>query len=100
MPEFPLMPGVMMCESAAQLMAYFGCKCDFKDDGVVGFGALNKVRFRGMVVPGQRLIVMVHVRKLRRNVMVICEFQGFVNQKLVVDGEIRGIVLPPETLTK
>ncbi len=99
MPDFPLMPGVIMCESAAQLIAYLGGKHGYKDDGIVGFGGLNNVRFRNMVVPGDKLIVMVHVRKLRRNVMVICDFQGFVDQKLVVDGEIRGVVLPADTLT-
>ncbi len=100
MPEFPLMPGVIMCESAAQLIAYLAGKYKFKDEGIVGFAGLNNVRFRNMVVPGGRLIVMVNVRKLRRNAMVICDFQGFVDQKIVVDGEIRGIVLPTEILTK
>ena len=100
MPDFPLMPGVIMCEAAAQLIAYLAGKYKFKDEGIVGFSGINNVRFRSMVVPGDRFVVMVGVRKLRRNVMVICDFQGFVDQTLVVDGEVRGIILPAETLQR
>jgi 3-hydroxyacyl-[acyl-carrier-protein] dehydratase len=95
MPDFPLMPGVIMCESAAQLIAYMARKFDLSVSGIMGFGGLDKVRFRRTVVPGDRLIVMVHFRKMRPNVMVICDFQGFVDRQLVVDGEIRGVVISP-----
>ena len=55
---------------------------------------IDKVKFRGMVVPGDKLIVMARMRRLRKNVMVICEIQGYVEDRLVVDGEIKGVVLP------
>ena len=100
MPEFALMPGVIMCESAAQLIAYMTGLYKVKEHGIVGFGGMNNVRFRGMVVPGDKLIVMARIRRMRKNVMVICDFQGFVDEKMVVDGEIKGVVLPPEALTK
>ncbi len=100
MPEFALMPGVIMCEAAAQVIAYLTSVYDVKDRGIVGFGGLNNVKFRGMVVPGDKLVLMAHVRKIRKNIMVICDFQGFVDEKLVVDGEIKGVVLPPEALKK
>ncbi len=98
MPDFALMPGVIMCESAAQLIAFLANKHNFAENGIVAFGGMDHVRFRHIVVPGDRLVVMVAVRKLRRNAMVVCDFQGYVDQKLVVDGEIRGIVLPNEAM--
>ena len=98
MPDFALMPGVIMCEAAAQLIAFLAGKHNFAENGIVAFGGLDNVRFRHFVLPGDRLIVMVAVRKLRRNAMVVCDFQGFVGQKQVVEGEIRGIVLPNEAM--
>ncbi len=98
MPEFALMPGVIMCEAAAQVIAYMADLYDVKEEGIVGFGGIDNVKFRGMVVPGDKLVVMASVRKLRRNVMVVCDFQGYVEDRLVVDGNIKGVVLPPDAL--
>ena len=49
MPGFPLMPGVIMCESAAQLASYHTRKHTLMQGDMVGFGGLEKVRFRGVV---------------------------------------------------
>lgn len=101
MPEFPLMPGVMMCESAAQLIAYLSGRYELRDDeGIIGFGGMNNVKFRNMVVPGDTLIVMARVSKLRKNSMVVSDFQGWVNQKPVVAGELRGVMLPAGALQR
>lgn len=98
MPDFALMPGVIMCESAAQLIAYMAGKNGFSETGIMAFGGIDNVRFRHFVRPGDRLTVMVRVRKLRRNAMVVCDFQGYVEKRPVVEGEIRGIVLPREAM--
>lgn len=100
MPDFALMPGVIMCESAAQVIAYMAGKYDFTDDGIVAFGGMNDVRFRNVVLPGDRLTMMIAVRKLRRNAMVVCDFEGYVGTRPVVDGVIRGVVLRPQLLEK
>lgn len=99
MPDFALMPGVMMCEAAAQVIAYMASRFDFSDEGIMAFGGLDRVRFRGMVLPGDTLITMVAVRRLRRNTLVICDFQGYVGTRMVVDGEIMGAVLRPNAVT-
>jgi 3-hydroxyacyl-[acyl-carrier-protein] dehydratase len=96
MPSFPIMPGVMMCETAAQLSSYFAQKYDLLGCNVVGFGGLEEVRFRGTVVPGDRLVVVVERLKVRRNAMILCRFQGFVRETLVVEGKLMGICLPIE----
>ncbi len=94
MPIVPLMPGIIMCESAAQLSSYFAQKFDLLGCRVVGFGGLDEVRFRGTVFPGDRLVIVVQSLKVRRNAMILCKFQGFVRQNMVVEGKIMGICLP------
>jgi 3-hydroxyacyl-[acyl-carrier-protein] dehydratase len=96
MPSVPIMPGVMMCETAAQLSSYFAQKYDLLGCNVVGFGGLEEVRFRGTVVPGDRLVVVVERLKVRRNAMILCRFQGFVRETLIVEGKLMGICLPIE----
>ena len=92
-PGRPLMPGVLICECAAQLSSYFALKTEMVDNGYVGLGGLESIRFRGPVVPGDRLTVMLKKGKVRRNAMFTAEFQGYVDQTLVVDGVIKGVAL-------
>jgi len=93
MPEFPLLPGVMMCEAAAQLASYFSQKFDLLGAETVGLGGLEDVRIRGMVRPGDRLVVAVQQLKIRRGAMIICRFQGLVDDALVCEGTIKGVPL-------
>jgi len=94
MPKAPLMPGVMMCEAAAQLSSYFAQKYDLLGAKVVGFGGLEEVKFRDGVLPGSRLVIVVQMLKVRRGAMIVCRFQGFVNEGMVVEGRLKGIPLP------
>ena len=100
MPNMPIMPGVVMCEAAAQLSSYFAQKYDLLGCKVVGLGGLEDVRFRGTVVPGDRLVVVVQRLKVRRGSMILCRFQGFVRETLVVEGKIMGISLPVDSAKK
>jgi 3-hydroxyacyl-[acyl-carrier-protein] dehydratase len=97
MPGMPLMPGVIMCEAAAQLASYYSKKYELMG-GLVGFGGLEKVRFRGVVQPGERFVIVSRLLKLRRMIMT-CEFQCFVNQNLVCEGILKGVALPVDQLT-
>ena len=74
------MPGVIMCEAAAQLASYYTQKFDLLGSEMVGFGGLEEVRFRDPVIPGDRLYVMTQLTKVRRGRMIVCRFQGFVGQ--------------------
>ncbi len=94
MPKAPLMPGVIICEVAAQLASYFVQKYDLLGAKVVGFGGLEEVKFRGGVVPGDRMVMVVQLLKVRRGAMIVCRFQGFVDQTMVVEGMLKGIPLP------
>ena len=97
MPGMPLMPGVIMCEAAAQLASYFSVKYKLME-GTIGFGGLEKVRFRGVVRPGDRFVIVSRLLKLRRSIMT-CEFQCFVDENLVCEGVLKGVALPVEQLT-
>jgi 3-hydroxyacyl-[acyl-carrier-protein] dehydratase len=98
MPGMPLMPGVIMCEAAAQVLTYHIQRNDLSGAEVVGFGGLDNVKFRGVVKPGDRLVMVVQVTKHRRGRMVACRFQGFVGMTLVCEGELTGVALPFEAV--
>lgn len=98
MPGMPLMPGVMMLEAAAQLCSYFTQKHDLLGAKMVGFGGLENIRFRDPVIPGDRLVIMCQLTKVRRNRMIVCRFQGVVRDSVVVEGEIKGIPLPVDAM--
>ncbi|MBN1908933.1 MAG: beta-hydroxyacyl-ACP dehydratase [Pirellulales bacterium] len=97
MPDLPLMPGVMMCEAAAQVASYYARRHQLMDAEIVGYGGLEEVRFRGVVRPGDRFVVIAHLLKVRR-MMLTCEFQCFVDENLVCEGILKGIPLPIDQL--
>ena len=98
MPDIPLMPGVIMCEVAAQVCSFHSHKHDLLGCDVMGFGGLDNVRFRGIVQPGDRLTVACQVTNIRRGRMIASRFQGFVDERIACEGEIRGVPLPVEEL--
>lgn len=98
MPNMPLMPGVIMLEAAAQLASYFVQKHDLLQTKMVGFGGLESVRFREPVIPGDRLLIALQLIKARPRRMMVCRFEGYVRERLVVDGVIKGIPLPVDAL--
>jgi len=97
-PGVPLMPGVLMCEAAAQLSSYYTQKHNLLDAKVIGFGGLEEVRFREPVVPGDRLVIAVERVRVRPRAMIVCRFQGLVRDSIVVDGTIKGVPLPVDML--
>jgi 3-hydroxyacyl-[acyl-carrier-protein] dehydratase len=100
MPGMPLMPGVIMLEAAAQMCSYFVQKHDLLGSKMVGFGGLEDVRFRDPVIPGDRLVVMCELTRIRRGRIIICRFQGVVRDTLVVDGVLKGVSLPVDVLAE
>ena len=99
-PVMPLMPGVLMCEAAAQLSSYFSQRYNLLEAKVVGFGGMEEVRFREPVVPGDRLVIAVERIRVRPRAMIVCRFQGVVRENIVVDGIIKGVPLPVDALVK
>ncbi|MBE6427417.1 MAG: beta-hydroxyacyl-ACP dehydratase [Planctomycetaceae bacterium] len=100
MPGYPIMPGVLICESAAQLASYFAGRLKCLNSGFIGFGGMDNVRFRGPVRPGDKLILVVKLLKSKPNVMMILQFEAIVNGEVIADGEIRGVPLHDGTQVK
>ena len=93
------MPGVIMCEAAAQMCSYFTQRYDLLGGAkMVGFGGMEEVRFRDTVRPGNRLYVICKQLRVRKGAIIVCNFQGVVNNSVVVDGQIKGIPLPIDAL--
>src|SRR5438045_8687212 len=66
MPGLPLMPGVVMLESIAQLCSFVTQRYDLLGAEMGGFGGLGIVRFRDGGLAGARLAVMVRQVKVPR----------------------------------
>ncbi len=98
MPGVPLMPGVVMLEAAAQLASYYTQKFKLMDAPIIGFGGLKDVRFRGVVRPGDRFVVIAKLLKVR-SAMLTCEFQCLVRDSLVCEGILMGIPLKDDAIT-
>lgn len=88
-PGHPLFPGVLMLEAAAQLCSFY-CGKVVPGDGFLGFGAVNRVRYRGTVGPGQKMILLGCEKNLTPS-RCLFETQGVVNGKLVFEAEILGL---------
>lgn len=92
MPGFPLMPGVMLCEAAAQLAGFYARKYDLLEAGdYLGFGGMNDVRFRRPVYPNCRLIICARSVRVKKKRLAEFEFQGFVDGKMVYNGVMIGV---------
>ncbi len=92
-PEVAIMPGVLICELAAQLCGYFALKNRTLDSNLIGLSGLEDVRFRLPVRPGKRLVMMIE-RLKSRPILTKVRFQGFVDRELTAEGILTGIVLP------
>lgn len=88
-PGRPIMPGVIMLEAAAQLASFF-MKRIYGLEGFIGFSGIEKTRFRGTVVPGDRLYMLCHICKVRSR-QFSANVQGIVNGRMVFDTIVTGM---------
>jgi beta-hydroxyacyl-ACP dehydratase FabZ len=86
--DYPVMPGVLIVEAAAQAGAYFLLETiETKPDEIVYLAGVDGVRFRRPVRPGDRLIltlkVLAHKRKVfKMDAQVSCENERVMEGKL------------------
>jgi 3-hydroxyacyl-[acyl-carrier-protein] dehydratase len=92
MPDYPLMPGVLICEAAAQLSSFYCHTIKLVENGFLGFGGMEDVRFRGQVRPGDRLLMVAKAVRVNRR-QTVFETQGFVESNMVYHGRIIGVPL-------
>jgi 3-hydroxyacyl-[acyl-carrier-protein] dehydratase len=89
-PGRPLMPGVIMVESAAQLLSFF-VKQIMGEKGFIGFTSIDSAKFRSTVEPGQRLLLLGKITKFKPGRIYDAYIQGLVNDKMVFDTEVSGM---------
>ena len=93
MPGFPLFPGVLMCEAAAQMCGYYYVAQKVGDAGVLmGLAGIDEARFIRQVRPGERLVmvgtgVKVHRRLTRFRIV------GQVGNEKAFEAVITGVPL-------
>lgn len=94
MPGDPIFPGVLMVEACAQAASFcFHQKYGRFENGFFGFGGIEGVRFRGAVRPGDDLVIMTRVDAIRRRYARF-DVQGWVDGRLMMEGQIIGVVVP------
>jgi len=87
-PGRPLLPGVLMIESAAQVASFYtrefvGWK------GFIGFGGVEECKFRMQVPPGKRMYVLAQ-KVWERHKRILCKTQGIVDGQLAFEASIIG----------
>jgi 3-hydroxyacyl-[acyl-carrier-protein] dehydratase len=90
-PGRPILPGVLMLEAGAQL-ASLVMKCCHDVPGFLGLVGFEDTKFRGQVVPGDRLILMGREEKFSPR-RFTCAGQGVVNGTLVFETKILGMAI-------
>jgi len=92
-PGRPVMPAVIMVESAAQLSSFF-TKQVYEEKGFIGFAGIDTAKFRSIVEPGQRLYLLGHITKYKRRkntTHVTISVQGIVENTMVFEAVISGM---------
>jgi len=92
-PGRPIMPGVMLIEMAAQLSSIaFHKKLETNGEKFFGFGGVNNVKFRGSAAPGSTVVMVAKAIKMRSRLAVFAA-QGYVDGKMIFEGEITGAII-------
>jgi 3-hydroxyacyl-[acyl-carrier-protein] dehydratase len=90
-PGRPLMPGVIMIESAAQLLSFF-VKQIYEVPGFIGFASIDEAKFRSTVVPGQRLYLLGHITVFKSR-KYSAYIQGVVVGTMVFETTVSGMMV-------
>ncbi len=88
-PGNPLMPGVLMCEAAAQLCSYYYGRTQ-QSDRFLGFAGMQDVKFRAPVKPGDRLVLLASNTEMRRR-RATFDTQGVVEDRVIFQAGITGM---------
>ena len=86
-PDMPIMPGVLILEAMAQAGGILIYESKFqKKKGLIMHMAMDKVRFRQPVLPGDQLISEMTILKLRKKAVKM-KGTAHVGEKLAAEAE-------------
>jgi len=92
-PGRPIFPGVLMIEASAQMCSVmYYTMLNPGADHFFGFGGLDRVKFRGSAVPGDRLVFMARSLE-RRSRKWTFEAQAFIEGRMVFEAVVTGMVV-------
>ena len=86
-PEEPVMPGVLILEALAQTGAVAILSLPENKGKIAYFGAVDKCRFKGKVIPGDRLCLETRIIR-KKGPMGIGEATASVGGKIVARAEL------------
>lgn len=96
-PEYPIMPGVMICEAMAQTAGIAtGMTHGMKDIGILA--EMEKVKFNKPVFPGDTLVIKAKIDGIKMNV-IKATVKAFVGDHLVASAKYT-IVIISDILTQ
>ena len=87
-PERPLMPGVLIVESMAQVGGIIVTQMPDLPKGLFVFAGINNVKFRRPVVPGDQLVITCKLLSIKRQRFGKVKGEAHVDGKLVCSGEL------------
>ena len=87
-PNRPLMPGVLIVESMAQVGGLIVAKMPDLPKGLFVFAGINNVKFRKPVVPGDQLVITCELISIKRKRFGKVIGEAHVDGKLVCSGEL------------
>ena len=87
-PDRPLMPGVLIVESMAQVGGVIVTQMPDLPKGLFVFAGINNVKFRRPVVPGDQLVITCELLSIKRKRFGKVKGEAHVDGKLVCSGEL------------
>ena len=87
-PDRPLMPGVLIVESMAQVGGIIVTQMPELPKGLFVFAGINNVKFRRPVVPGDQLLITCELLSIKRQRFGKVKGEAHVEGKLVCSGEL------------
>ncbi len=88
-PDHPIMPGVLILESMAQVGgAYISALGDAGEGKVTYFVGIDKARFRKPVKPGDQLKIELELLSTRRGIHIF-KGKAYVGDSLVTEAELK-----------
>ena len=87
-PDRPLMPGVLIVESMAQVGGIIVTQMPDLPKGLFVFAGINNVKFRRPVVPGDQLLITCNLLSIKRKRFGKVKGEAHVDGKLVCSGEL------------
>lgn len=90
-PGRPLLPGALMMEMAGQTSG-IAAKLMTDSRGFMGFGGLDKCKFREAVAPPARIHILCEGTDFRPR-RVVSRTQGLVDGRLVFEATVTGLII-------